>query len=446
MPENCSANRFHPDILVTRSLDYTTAISEKNILAPSGRLQLQLFSALVVYYWFMYFLERQEAVVKRFSPFYFFLVIPILIFIVINIPFLAFSRFTPLSRTLLLYLGIVSAISLFRLDYATIYNTAIFALPIIIVINSGAVLTPGFMNRLFLFSIAGSIITYYAGNNVYGFLPGQASGSAEQGLAYRVSLFPALPESAFFCVIIFVLNLLYNRSRSRYAYCAAALYFLLFSANRTSLIALFFIVGFLLVTRWIEFRPRPFYKGMMAAILVVLILMVNLNLIMEEVAISFQNPILNNYVFRSEAGVTAEDLGETIYRGWLWTQHYRIFLQHPIIGTGTFEFEKVMDEAPPVLQVETTGSESFLTGLLARIGLLVIPLLVFFWRLCLQAMSTRNRYLYSTCITLLVFSLAYGSFLVPYNCMFLITFGTINLLPEPHSAAFSAGEGRLVEA
>lgn len=444
MPKNCGPNRFHPDILAIRPMDHSTTISETGILAPSGRLQLQLFSALVVYYWFMLLLQRQEAVIKRFSPFYFFLVIPILFFIVINIPYLVLSRFNPLSRMLLLYLGIVSAVSLFRLDYATIYNTAIFTLPIIIVINSGAVLTPGFINRLFLLSILGSIVTYYAGNNVYGFLPGQASGSAAQGLAYRVSLFPALPESAFFCVLLFVLNLLYNRSRSRYAYCAAALYFLLFSANRTALISLLFIVSFLGVTRWIEFRPRRFYKVMIAAILVSLLLLVNVNLIMEEVAISLQNPVLNNYVFRSESGITGEDIGETAYRGWLWAQHYRIFLQHPIIGTGTFDFERVMDEAPPILQVETTGSESFLTGLIARIGLLVIPLLVFFWRLCSQAMSMRNRYLYSICITLLVFSLAYGSFLVPYNCMFLITFGTINLQPEPPYAHPPAGEGRLV--
>jgi O-Antigen ligase len=385
------------------------------------------FSGIVAYYWLLLFFEQPEENITRFSLFYFALVIPVLVFIVANYSSLRFSSFKPLSLTLAFYLGLVGLVSIVRSDFPTLYNAALFVLPIIIIVNSGMSLLPGFLNRLFLLSVIGSMITFYVGNNLYGFLPGQALSSEEQGLIYRVSLFPVLPESAFFSIMIFVINLLYNSSRYRYAYCAVALYFLLFSANRTSIVALLFIISFLFLSRRVAFQPRLLYRVLMLSMLLCLVLLANIDMLLPQLAVNLSSPVLNNYLFRFEDGVTGGQIGTTIYRGWLWAQHLSIYLQHPVLGAGTFKLDDAMIDGPPISQVEATGSESFLTGWVARVGLMVIPLIVFFWQLCSRAMSNSNKYLYSICILLLVFSLFYGSFLVPYNCMFLVLFGTINL-------------------
>jgi hypothetical protein len=69
--------------------------------------------------------------------------------------------------------------------------------------------------------------------------------------------------------------------------------------------------------------------------------------------------------------------------------------------------------------------------------LMIIPLLVFFGRLWTWTMERRDRLGYCLCLALLIYSLAYGSFLVPYNFTFLLLFAVLNGVPrdEPAQAA-----------
>jgi hypothetical protein len=396
------------------------------------RLQLKVtrsgaFSALLVYYWFLLFVGgRQGEVVERFSLWYFSLVIPINLFIAFNLQYVIFAKYKSWSLGLLWYWMLVVIVSAARGDIPTIYNTSLFVFSIIIIINSDAKVSVRLVNLLLLLSIAGSVITYLIGSNVYGFIPGQAVTSREEGLGWRVSLFPNVPESAFFSLVIFLINLVCNRGRFRRFFLALSLYFLVLSAVRTAIVALIFIAGFLLATKIVELKPRPFYKLLFVGIMLSFILLINIDLLIA-VSVDLSNPVLNALLFRSEAGLqSSEEFSKVVYRGWLWRQHLSLFLDHPLFGVGTFKlgdfvYESILGDH------EDIGSESFLTSWIARVGLLIVPLLVFFKNLCGRAMETGNKYLYSICIALFIFSLGYGTFLIPYNCLFLLTFGTINM-------------------
>jgi hypothetical protein len=385
-----------------------------------------ILGGLIVYYWLILFFEKQSDFVLRFSFLYLALVIPINLYILFNLKYVLYYPYDPESKALLFYWLIVSAVSLIRLDFATLYNVSLFALSIIIILNSRAVISVRLVNTLFLLSILGSIITHFTGNNEYGFIPGQAASSEQQNLQWRVSLFPALPESAFFSIIVFVSNVLFNKGRSVYLYAALSLYFVLLSGNRTATISFVFIVIFLVVARFVSLTHKKFYIILFATLFVFFILLVNIDVIGANF-VDLGNGFWNNYFFRSEAGVQSqEDLSKTVYRGWLWALHVKIFLEKPLLGLGTYRLDNYVD-TDLIPKIENTGSEAFLTSWLARVGLMILPLLVFFGRVLRRSIQTKNKYLYALCLALAVFSLGYGSFLIPYNCMFVLIFGTINL-------------------
>jgi hypothetical protein len=155
------------------------------------------------------------------------------------------------------------------------------------------------------------------------------------------------------------------------------------------------------------------------------------------IAIAFENPYVASYVFRSQKEmVDINEVAKTVYRSWLWQQHLQIFADNPLTGAGTFFLPDLLKEQLLESNIDT-GSESLLTGLLARVGLMIIPLLVFFGRLWTWTMERRDRLGYCLCLALLIYSLAYGSFLVPYNFTFLLLFAVLNGVPrdEPAQAA-----------
>ena len=113
----------------------------------------------------------------------------------------------------------------------------------------------------------------------------------------------------------------------------------------------------------------------------------------------------------------------SIVRTLIWTTHLQLFAENPLLGRGTFVFT---DVAPEFLQYNSRGSESFATGLLARIGAMA---LLFFYAVYLFAVeAARQADRFSFCLVILfsVTLLAYGSYIVPYDFIFLVLFGARN--------------------
>lgn len=398
----------------------------------------RLFEVLLLWYWFLLYFQSHNAVVERFSLLYFALTLPILAFLAFNLHHVVSWRYDRLTAPLVLYIVVVGVVSTLRADFATAYNVLLFTVPVILILQHRLQVPVALLNWLFLLSILGAVLTYSLGISEFGFLPGQSELSANRGLQWRVSLFPLLPVSAFFSLLVFFANLLYSRGRSRWFFCTAAAYFVILSGNRTSLIVALLSLLVLFFTRKIEFRPRTFYKLLFGGLAASFILLVSMDAILSAVAI--ENPVIANYLFRTQQGQTvvdSEEVVRTVYRTWLWQQHLQIFSSSPLTGVGTFFLPDLLTERLLRSNIDT-GSESLLTGLLARIGLMIVPLLVFFGRLWARTMEHRDRLGYCLCLALFVYSLAYGSFLVPYNFVFLLTFALLNGIQQPAPEALAA--------
>ena len=397
---------------------------------PSGqslglRLSRQLlFNSLLVWYWLLLYFQSHNATVERFSVLYFALILPVAAFVVLNLHHAISWRYERLMSPLVLYIVLTAVISVVRGDLATAYNTALFSLPIILIFRQRLQLSLEMLNGLFLLSIAGAIITYWAGLSEFGFLPGQSEMGADRGLEWRVSLFPVVPESAFFALLVLFANWIHGRGRGRVWLCIGAGYFVALSGNRTSMIAAIMMATVVLFSRWVTFRNRRFYKTLFIVLAVAFVLVVSMDAVL--LAFAWDNPYLASYLFRTDQqAISAEELAKTVYRSWLWQQHLQIYAESPLIGVGTFFLPDLLTETLIERYIDT-GSESFLTGLLARIGLLILPLAVFFVRLCRRAMEHEDRLAFCLCLALFIFSLGYGSFLVPYNFMFLAAFALMN--------------------
>jgi hypothetical protein len=311
-------------------------------------------------------------------------------------------------------------VSLVRADLPTITSTVLMTL--VLTIIAGERLSPSFalLNRIFLASIPISLATYLAGTNIYGIVPGLG---LDDTLWWRISLFPVVPESAFFSALILCINLLDRRLPMRRTCIVLSIYFLIFSGLRSALIGTALALAYHAAVQrgWLR-RPRAkmLWLGGTALLFVASLLMSQL----LAFAPSIGNEFLNVYLFRSEGGLeSSDDVTRTVYRTWLWSEHFRIAAENPIFGIGTHDFAELAD-APGDLGVGT-GSESFLTGLYARVGLPTLLFLAFFVTMLWRQVRRGNELPCLIALLLFVAMLAYGSFLVPYNFVFLAMIGLL---------------------
>lgn len=128
---------------------------------------------------------------------------------------------------------------------------------------------------------------------------------------------------------------------------------------------------------------------------------------------------------------TEEQITLSIYRTLLWQEHFRIAQANPIFGIGTFDFTKLSEKLGHL----SIGSESFVTGTYARIG---VPVLVFVAAF-LSAVRTglrRNREIAMVVgIILFVAMLTYSGFIAAYDLTFLTLTGLLAGAARPASTA-----------
>lgn len=378
------------------------------------------FDFLIIYYWTIQvfsFIWIETSKDFRFSFFYFATVLPILIFLGINFPWKIFSRgLKKINLPLYIYILLVTLISLARFDYATAYNIIIFSLAIIIIIENNLTINIKLINTLFILTIIFGIYSYHASINPYGYLPLQGEHSY---YFYRISLFPkAVVGSAFFAFFVAMINYFFNKGRSRWLFFMVGLYFTVLSANRTVLVCLFFVFCFMLLTKLFSFRKSLLY----CIFIPVVICILAIALYSPSVFLRFSDLQMNqlNYiVYHNISGIQSEEYLDKINRRPLiWGLHYQLFMEAPWFGKGSYKLGE---------SYSFSGSESFLTGLLARVGLMVTPFMLFFLGLVRRSMISQNRFLYGLLFCIFVIMLSYGSFMVPYSFLFLLMFGLINM-------------------
>ncbi|MFO7256966.1 MAG: hypothetical protein DIU61_004685 [Bacteroidota bacterium] len=384
-----------------------------------------VFYGLVLYYLVLnYFVF---GTIEKYSVEYFLLVIPVAVFVLVFSPYLAIGYS---NRTLILgiFMLVTCLISVVRLDHQTFLTCCLLTSTFIVVCNSRVPLNIKVINAFYILALIGCAVSYHAGINTFGYLPEleSISGFQLREDKLRISLFPLSPESAFFSLFIIIINYYFNKSISRYFFYAAGGYFMVFSASRTAIAIFAFFACFELTTRVVKFRPRVFYHSLNVIFIFAFVILSNLkefHILLSE----SENPIFRAIMLRTEQQITtASDTRDVATRLWIWEQHLRIFSINPLAGVGTYEFGDYVEGVRSKVYHFTTGSESFLTAWLARVGIAALLIVAFVVAAQSRALELRSRFTYTMCLFFFMVMISYGSFVVPYNFMFLLMALSLN--------------------
>jgi len=351
---------------------------------------------------------------------WFLLITPLCIFIGINYTSYIRDKYKFPSILLLAYLVSVLITSAIRGDIHTAFNILIWCLPIIIILNSNIYLNLKLLNIIFILSIFLSIISYYLGTNIYGFLPGQ---SINELYSWRITLGnqagPAV--TGFLSLLILIANYFYNnRMHSKYFFILISVYFLIFSGSRSALICSFLFLLFVIFSYNIKFRDRGIYKLIaFLAVILFIILSCNPSFLLK---FNIDNEYLSSYIFRvkNAALLTEEKFLAKLARPIIWNQHFKIFLTNPLIGVGRFSLYDYFSDTV------ASGSESMLTIFLARDGMLLFFLVAFLYQLIKRALKEKDLAQYSFSISFIILLISYGSFCFTHNYIFLMMLAFFN--------------------
>lgn len=408
-------------------------------------LRRLIFAGLVVYAWGLgmfvdsaLFLEQNS----RLSPLYIATVAPAVVFVLMNLDVFVLSRYSRATVVLACFMVVVALVSVARADFASVLSIGMLCAMLIAFQQSRATIGLGFVNGLFVLSIMSSAVMAASGASKYGIFPGQSEFDP------RISLFPYnVTPSWLMALIVIGMNYFYNRTPLlKWLAIATAGYFLAFSGSRSSLIILFVCAAFIAASKIVAFKHRPFYKLFIPIVTLLFIVALNSEGILLFL-VSIDSPLVSSFLFRSGGANTAEDATTSIFRTLIWAEHLNLFLSNPFVGQGTFVFADIATAAE--IGEGNTGSESFLTGLFARTGLMAVLFVYFIYALAADASRRQDRLSYCLVILLTLSSLAYGSYIVPYDFIFILLFGTMNYarlrstraLQRHPVAASSAGPG-----
>jgi hypothetical protein len=398
-------------------------------------LERSVVLAALVYYWAYLYLRVLMAPPEESPLSYVATVLPISLFASIGLllHLLRSPQLAPAGSgfSWLLAFGAASAgAAAANLDPNTFLAAGLMTLALLWLVTAPAAITLRLLNALLLASIVFASLFYAAGWSDYGVLPGQYAEGADRGIAWRVSLFPYVPESGFFALVVLVANQLRGKGASRVVFGSTALYFLVFSGVRSALLCWLLCLALMLWNRRLRNRSRALrVRGRLAASTVLIVGFVisvfasTLLQFFPELAQGF----LGSYVFRTAADdVSAESITQSVYRSWLWLHHLDIFFSAPLFGAGSYDFTTLVDESLIEGHVGT-GSESFFTLWLSRVGLCFVPLVAFLVATARRAAADESLVALSCFLALMVAGLAYGSFLVPYNFMFILLFALLGV-------------------
>jgi O-antigen ligase len=392
----------------------------------------QLFYQFILsYYWLMLYIPSTSNNVEKYSIWYFIIILPTYGFILLNSINILRIKQSIQSTYLVVFLLLVLLISIIRLDIATAYNVLLMSLVLIGMFNSKIKVSPPFLFIIFYISIFLGWVTYLLGTNYYNIFPNLSNIGSLLNMnasTWRISLFPSAPSSAFFSLIVFFINYYYRKPGVfKKITFALSLYFVVLGGSRTGIIILIFWGIFMLITKFISFNKANFYKFFNPIALVVFVLIINLSTVIFYFSTFFKNDFMNELLFRSKGQVQDEStIIEKNSRQIIWQSHLTLFSQSPIIGKGTYNFYELFPNIDIVGRSDKINvSESFLTDWLARIGLMIIPFLLFLLSLQSKAITNRSKAQYSIAMALFITLLTYGSFMTPYSFMFYLFFGSL---------------------
>ncbi|MDO9419787.1 MAG: O-antigen ligase family protein [Herminiimonas sp.] len=392
------------------------------------KIGIPVFNFALLYSWsYLYFRIFLEDT-KLSSVSYILAIFPAVLIVVTCIPMYLNSIKKMSIGVIFLYVFIAAStiVSFVRSDWSTLQSAGLLASTLAAVVLIRPTITLQKLNLLFTLSIFFSIFFYMLGWSDYGFLPGQFLDGIGRGIEWRISLFPFVPESGFFALVVIVMNQILGRGVEKYVWMIGGLYFLLFSGVRSALIIFLLIQLYFLFNYYFLLFKTPRAR-LVLFVLGVTILMASLLLtpILGYVRMLADGGV-GSYLFRENAAdLTEQNLIQSAYRGWLWQQHWRLFLDSPLVGQGTFVFSELVSNNFYNGE-RATGSESYLTSWLARLGSIWFFIVMFFVWLLGKVVWSKSHTAWAIFFTFFIAMLTYGSFITPYGFMFLLFLGLLD--------------------
>lgn len=326
---------------------------------------------------------------------------------------------------LLAYLVGVVLVSAMRSDLLIVPSTIALVLPVCGIWALGLAPSASLLNGLLYFSIPFGALAYLIGMNFCAIIP----GFAHDQIIWRVSIFPGPADTAYFCAPIILANIWYSKGVVlRRLSLALAVYFLLFTVIRSAAIG----IGLAVIYIWLAGKPMfqtSFRRWVLiTALLIAFIAMVLLPAILSLLLpADLDIPFLNQYLFHSAEGIEGEQgLSETMYRGWLWLQHISLYLQHPLFGMGSYNLNDIIDEHILGPTHDYSGTESLLTGLLSRLGVVAFLLFGALLTKMHQAVKAGEHAAVACGIVAIVMMICHGGIANTYNVEFLMLMGGMN--------------------
>lgn len=398
------------------------AIAEPRLIKQSPLVR-KAFSVMLIYYWLLQYVVTIHDTIELGGFYYYLFVAPVAVFsLILLFGIRSFRLSASPAMWMAAYMLTVSLVAIIRGDFQTMLSTALFAITVMVVFVYRLTPSVNFINRLFVLSIIANSISFLCGNSIYAVLPGF---SIDIDLWWRVSVFPGVATSAFFSLIVLLVNIVHREGEFRRICLLLATYFFLLSGLRSALVASLIIVLYFYLAREGFLRRSSVKVAYLVAALGTFIsfLFASELLLLRP---SFASELINVYLFRSVDGLNSDaEATRSIHRTWLWMEHFRISSESPVFGIGTFDFIAIANSDPATGE-GGTGSESFLTRLYARVGLPILLLVAAFISAMLQNTRTSKELSFMIGLMIFVAMFAYGSFITAYDFIFLIMIGLLS--------------------
>lgn len=388
-------------------------------IRTDGSFHQAVFSSLIVYYWVLQYMSNwvidvtvAGTVAAQESIIYYLHVGPIALFSLVSFfGMIASVRIGISVQLLLLLMVVVSGVAFLRSDFQTVASVGLLALTVAVIFAYRLAPPIRLLNVMFLISIVASAGLYALGWSSSTIIPGYSL----DGLWWRISLFPSVATSAFFSLIILFGNLLYDTGRLRKLCIILSAYFLIFSGLRTAVLVggLAGVYCLLSALGWFtRYRTKVSYLIFSVVVLIGSFYVIQLLMLFPDLGTE-----LNLYLFRaSNSAMTDEEAALLIFRTLLWAEHFRIAQDNLLFGIGTFDFTALSDELGKL----SIGSESFVTGLYARVGAASVLLVLAFVVAIAQGIKSGRHIHLVVGLFLFAAMFAYGGFIAVYDFVFLV--------------------------
>jgi hypothetical protein len=384
-----------------------------------------LFSVLLVLYWLVEFVRGDMISLLPNELAYYLNVVPATLFAIGGLVFLGFNRFE-FDRIVIptgAFGALVVLIAVGRGDFPSAATAGLMSITLTIIFLTRPVVSARLINVLFVLSFIITTVLFFFDEAIYTAFPGLNS---HPEIWWRASPFPSASTGAFFAMFVLLMNVVHKRIPGALIFAGMGFYFVVLAGNRTAIAATAIAMIYLGFVRAGIIRTERGKVIFLAVATTLFIASVYSAAIFTNVPF-LQTSFLRTLFFRQDV-LTFDAQGNVASAGirtWIMNANFALFRQNMLAGIGTYDLRS-LQSGYGALDNLTSGSEAYLSYMLARFGvaaLLLVYVLIFSRR---RIEGDKKVLSDLTRICLLIALITYGSFVNPYDFVFLIMLMAIN--------------------